>query len=286
MTRLQDRLAALRDHILTTYQVDLVGAPGLPSAEAADADTGGADTGGAPDEMWDPETAVQLVADLKQRLERMGPVNLIAIEEYEEYRARAEYLEQQDADLRLARETLLRVISEIGTTIEQRFLETFAQVQQHFHDVFRLLFEGGRGRLALADPEHPLECGIDIDVQPPGKHLQSISLLSGGERALTAAALLFAVFRTRPSPFCILDEIDAPLDDTNVIRLCRLIARFAPQTQFIIITHNKRTMELADTLYGVTMEERGVSQLVSVRLTRESDTPAAESDIQVGVAAA
>ncbi len=293
VTRLRDRLDGLREHILTAYQVDLAEGAELFSHEELSALAGDAarQAEGGPDaddaaEVWNPESAAQIVADLKQRLERMGPVNLIAIEEYEEYRARAEYLEQQDADLRAARQTLLDVIQRISTTIEQRFLETFLRVQEHFHDVFRLLFDGGRGRISLDDPEHPLECGIDVDVQPPGKQLQSISLLSGGERALTAAALLFAVFKTRPSPFCILDEIDAPLDDTNVIRLCRLIDRFSEQTQFIVITHNKRTMELADTLYGVTMEERGVSQVVSVRLTREPDVPGTRVDLPMGIAAA
>ena len=292
VTRLRDRLEGLREHILTTYQVDLAAAPELftvvaPPAETAEAapDPAATEAGAQPD-VWDPETAAQIVGDLRQRLERMGPVNLIAIEEFEEYRARAEYLEQQDADLRAARETLLNVIHQISHTIEKKFVETFTEVQAHFHEIFRILFGGGRGRIALEDPDNPLECGIDIDVQPPGKHLQSISLLSGGERALTASALLFAVFKTRPSPFCILDEVDAPLDDTNVIRLCRLIETFAAQTQFIVITHNKRTMELANMLYGVTMEERGISQVVSVHLTRESENAGAAPGLQVGVAAA
>ena len=283
VTRLRDRLDGLRNQILEAYQIDLADAPSLfPAAEldAAAADSGDAapEDGAAvaeQEEIWDPATAAESVTQLKHRLGKMGPVNLIAIEEYEEYVARRDFLEAQDADLRAARTTLLQVIREVSSTIEQKFLETFNEVAGHFHEVFRVLFEGGRARLSLSDPENVLESGINIDVQPPGKQLQSISLLSGGERALTASALLFAVFRARPSPFCVLDEVDAPLDDPNVIRLCRLIERFAANTQFIIITHNKRTMELADRLYGVTMEERGVSQLVSVHLKREAEVAAA-----------
>ncbi len=225
------------------------------------------------EEDFDPEAAAEEAARLRAKIEAMGSVNLIAIEEFEELQQRYDLLIQQETDLRKAKEALTGIIKKINTVTQQMFEETFEQVRNNFHEIFRHLFDGGRASVYLMDPSNPLESGIDISVHPPGKKAQNISLLSGGERALTAIALLFAIFRTKPSPFCVLDEVDAPLDDSNILRFTRLVKMFSTDVQFIIVTHNKRTMELADVLYGVTMEQKGVSQIVSVKLTR---TPAFE----------
>jgi chromosome segregation protein len=158
------------------------------------------------------------------------------------------------------------VIAQINSTTRKLFAETFEQVRANFREMFAELFGGGRADLSLLDENDPLNCGIEITARPPGKQLQSVSLLSGGERAMTAVALLFAIYMVRPSPFCILDEVDAPLDENNINRFIRVLDRFIMQSQFIIITHNKRTIAKADILYGVTMAERGVSKLVGVKL--------------------
>ena len=163
----------------------------------------------------------------------------------------------------------------INQTTEKLFAETFAQVRINFREMFAELFGGGRADLALLDENETLSCGIDIIAKPPGKQQQSVSLLSGGERTMTAVALLFAIYMVRPSPFCILDEMDAPLDESNINRFIKVLDRFVRQSQFVIITHNKRTIAKADILYGVTMEERGVSKLVGLRLTNAK--PAEES---------
>src|SRR6266404_1343655 len=194
----------------------------------------------------------KLIVDLTRQLDNMGPVNLDAVQEYDELEERYKFLETQNADLTNSRRELLDVISRINSTTQKLFAE---------------LFGGGRADLSLLDENDPLNCGIEISAKPPGKQLQSISLLSGGERAMTAVALLFAIYMVRPSPFCVLDEIDAPLDESNINRFVRMLDRFIAQSQFIIITHNKRTIAKADVLYGVTMEERGVSKLVGVKLT-------------------
>jgi chromosome segregation protein len=159
------------------------------------------------------------------------------------------------------------VIARINSTTRKLFAETFEQVRANFRQMFAELFRGGRADLLLLDENDPLNCGIEIRAKPPGKQLQSVSLLSGGERAMTAIALLFAIYMVRPSPFCILDEVDAPLDENNINCFIRVLDRFVQQSQFVIITHNKRTIAKADILYGVTMEERGVSKLVGVKLT-------------------
>jgi chromosome segregation protein len=221
------------------------------------------------DELSEEERA-QRVATLKRRLELMGTVNLRAVEEYDELEERHEFLLAQQKDLTKARESLMQVIRKINQTAEGMFMETFSGVRANFHDIFRHLFNGGMAKLSLEDEEDVLECGIQIEARPPGKRLQNIALLSGGESALTAIALLFAIFRAKRSPFCILDEIDAALDEANTMRFLELLEGFAEQTQFVIITHNKRTMERAGTLYGVTMAERGVSQIVSVKLREEA----------------
>ncbi len=220
------------------------------------------------DDGFDSETASEEAQRLRAKIESMGAVNLIAIEEFEELQQRYNFLIQQEDDLRKAREALLGIIKKINETTQTMFLDTFNQIREHFHEIFRHLFGGGRANVHLVDPDNPLESGIEISVHPPGKKAQNISILSGGEKALTAISLLFAIFRTKPSPFCVLDEVDAALDDSNILRFARLVKMFSQDVQFIIITHNKRTMELADVLFGITMEERGVSQIVSVQLRK------------------
>ncbi|WP_183252213.1 chromosome segregation protein SMC [Anoxybacteroides tepidamans] len=203
---------------------------------------------------------------IKRAIEELGTVNLGAIDEYERVSERYEFLTAQKSDLQQAKETLYQVIDEMDQEMKKRFLSTFQQIRSHFSDVFQQLFGGGRADLQLTDPIDLLNTGIDIVAQPPGKKLQNLSLLSGGERALTAIALLFSILKVRPVPFCILDEVEAALDEANVHRYAQYLKQFSSQTQFIVITHRKGTMEEADVLYGVTMQESGVSKLVSVRL--------------------
>jgi chromosome segregation protein len=213
----------------------------------------------------------QVIAELTQQLDNMGPVNLDAVQEYDELEERYQFLETQNNDLTTARRELLDVISRINATTQTLFAETFAQVRINFREMFSELFGGGRADLALMDENDPLNCGIEISAKPPGKQQQSISLLSGGERTMTAVALLFAIYMVRPSPFCVLDEMDAALDETNINRFIRMLDRFVAQSQFIIITHNKRTIAKADVLYGVTMEERGVSKLVGMKMAERPE---------------
>jgi len=213
------------------------------------------------------EDQQKLIADLTRQLENMGPVNLEAVQEYDELEERYRFLETQNTDLTNSRRELLDVIARINSTTKELFAETFAQVRANFREMFAELFGGGRADLQLIDENDALNCGIEIIAKPPGKQLQSISLLSGGERTMTAVALLFAIYMVRPSPFCVLDEMDAPLDESNINRFIKVLERFVSQSQFIIITHNKRTIAKADILYGVTMEERGVSKLVGMKMT-------------------
>src|SRR6266511_4022732 len=237
--------------------------------------------GGAPATPGSPELAPpnleKLIGDLRVQLDNMGPVNLDAVHEYDELDERYKFLEGQNNDLTNSRRELLDVISQINSTTRKLFAETFAQVRINFREMFAELFGGGRADLSLVDESDPLNCGIEICAKPPGKQLQSVSLLSGGERAMTAVALLFAIYMVRPSPFCILDEVDAPLDENNINCFIRVLDRFVQQSQFIIITHNKRTIAKADILYGVTMEERGVSKLVGVKLTAPPPQPVTEA---------
>ena len=205
------------------------------------------------------------VAELKEKLDRMGPVNLVAIDEHKELEERYSFLTHQQEDLVNAKDSLMKAIQKINKTTKELFIETFQKIQIEFKNFFRLLFGGGQAELILMDEHDVLESGIEIIVRPPGKKLQNLSLLSGGEKALTAIALLFAIFKVKPSPFCVLDEIDAPLDESNVDRFSRVLKEFLKISQFIIITHNKRTIELADVMYGITMQERGVSKIVSVK---------------------
>ena len=218
------------------------------------------------DPEFNDDVTQKRIVEMQERLRRMGSVNLAALEEYDVQRERYEFLAGQRDDLLAAEETLKRTISRIDRTARARFLETFSKIRENFQRTFVDFFEGGEADLLMAPDEDPLEAPIQIIARPRGKRLQNINLLSGGERALTAISLLFAIYLVKPSPFCILDEVDAPLDDANIDRFVRVIGKFAESTQFIVVTHNKRTMEAADCLHGITMEEPGVSKLVSVRI--------------------
>jgi len=213
-----------------------------------------------------PEEARRKVKLIKLSIDELGTVNLGAIDEYERVSERYEFLLEQKNDLLEAKDTLFQVIDEMDTEMKRRFEETFEGIRFHFEAVFRSLFGGGKADLKLTNPEDLLNTGVEIVAQPPGKKLQNLGLLSGGERALTAIALLFSILKVRPVPFCILDEVEAALDEANVSRFSQYLKRFSAETQFIVITHRKGTMEEADVLYGVTMQESGVSKLVSVRL--------------------
>ena len=211
-------------------------------------------------------TAEEAIVRLKEKIERLGPVNMMAIEQFDELETRHSFLTTQRKDLTESIAQTIQAIERIDETTSARFNEAFTAVQANFQQTFSTLFGGGHAGLALLDENDPLESGIDIVASPPGKRLQNVQLLSGGEKALTAIALMFAIFRYKPSPFCLLDEIDAPLDDANVGRFVDMLRGMMDRTQFILITHNRRTMEIANRLYGVTMEEPGVSKLISVQL--------------------
>ncbi|MBD8035459.1 chromosome segregation protein SMC [Solibacillus sp. A46] len=228
----------------------------------------------AQDEVIDIENEEDVrrkVKLLKQSIEELGPVNLSAIEEYDRVQERYTFLSEQREDLVSAKDTLHKAIGEMDEEMTERFSDTFRQIRQQFVISFRELFGGGTADLVLVDPNNMLETGIEIIAQPPGKKLQSLSLLSGGERALTAIALLFAILNTRPVPFCILDEVEAALDESNVARYSDYLRKYSEHTQFIVITHRKGTMEGADVLYGITMQESGVSKLVSVKLEEQTE---------------
>ncbi len=245
----EDSVAFFQERILNDYNV------ALPALTAEQVGT---------DEFGDAERD-KMVTDIRQKLQRMGEVNLMAIEEYEALEKRNDFLTAQYQDLQQARETLLGVVARCDKKIRDMFMETFERIAENFRVNFRRLFNGGQARVYLLNEDDPLESGIEIEARPPGKKPTSISLLSGGESAMTAIALLFAIFQAKPSPFCILDEVDAPLDDANIGRFLDMVEEFTAESQFIVITHNKQTMARAQALYGVTMQERGVSQLVSVR---------------------
>ncbi|RHW39678.1 chromosome segregation protein SMC [Lysinibacillus yapensis] len=221
-------------------------------------------------DLEDVDSVRRKVKLLKQSIEELGPVNLTAIEEYDRVLERHTFLTEQRNDLLEAQETLHEAIREMDEEMTLRFRESFTMIQTQFRHVFRELFGGGQADLVLLDPENLLETGIEIVAQPPGKKLQSLSLLSGGERALTAIALLFAILNSRPVPFVILDEVEAALDEANVQRYSEYLKKLKDETQFIVITHRKGTMEGADVLYGITMQESGVSKLVSVKLEKEA----------------
>lgn len=251
--------SALAQRILDAYKVNLAG------LEMAIDDT------------FDRSGAENTITELKGKLERMGEVSLGAVEEHKELEERYAFLARQRDDLTKSREDIMHAIAKINRTTRKLFMETFEAIKKEFNVYFKMLFNGGRAELVLEDEHDLLECGIDIVVRPPGKKLQNIMLLSGGERAMTAIALIFAIFKVNPSPFCVLDEVDAPLDESNIVRFCRVLTEFLKLSQFIIVTHNRMTIQLADILYGITMEERGISKIVSVKLTEEKEQPAEES---------
>ena len=216
------------------------------------------------DEQFDEAVADERRDYLQNRIDDIGEVNLMAIDEYQELEERYIFMTEQQEDLQKSLEGLQSAIAKINRTTRKRFRETFDQVNAKFRELFPQLFNGGQAELRLTDENDLLETGIDVVAQPPGKKLQNVTLLSGGEKALTAVAMIFSIFMIKPSPFCLLDEVDAPLDDANIGRFNDIVATMAQTSQFIIITHNKRTMEIADNLYDITMEEPGVSKLVSV----------------------
>ncbi|MDP2913481.1 MAG: chromosome segregation protein SMC [Candidatus Omnitrophota bacterium] len=252
LTEFNYRKTNLRDRIFQAYKVDFE------------------NTHCESEEPMDWDALRTQVAELKDRIDKMGPVNLVAIEEHKELEERRAFLTHQEEDLVNAKDSLLKAIQKINKTTKELFLDTFQKIQLEFKNFFRMLFGGGQAELVLIDEHDVLESGIEIIVRPPGKKLQNIMLLSGGEKAMTAIALLFAIFKVRPSPFCVLDEIDAPLDESNVLRFSNVLKDFLKISQFIIITHNKRTIELADVMYGITMQERGVSKIVSVKFLDEN----------------
>ncbi len=223
--------------------------------------------GGATD--WN--AVAEQVSALQKRIDEMGPINLVAIEEYEEAEQRHNFLTTQNDDLVKAKEQLLEVITRINKQTKEMFVLTFEQIRENFRNTFTEIFGGGKADLILVDEGDVLESGIDIVARPPGKQLQTISLLSGGEQTMTAVALLFAIYQVKPSPFCVLDELDAPLDESNINRFLKIVQRFLAHSQFVIITHNKRTIGMADVLYGVTMQEQGVSKIVSVKFHKNEE---------------
>jgi len=214
-----------------------------------------------------PQELRNHLSSLREKLRALGSVNLMAPEEFIEVAERHDFLVGQLDDLRQAGNDLKQVTAEIRAESAELFLETYNKIKKNFHTVIRRLFGGGRAELRLTDPENVLESGIQVFVQPPGKKLESIELLSGGERAMVAVALLFATFMVRPSPFCMLDELDAALDESNVGRFVNMLMEFAASSQFVVITHNKRTISVAGTMVGVTMEESGVSKVVAIRVS-------------------
>ncbi|HUK12400.1 MAG TPA: chromosome segregation protein SMC [Thermoanaerobaculaceae bacterium] len=242
--------AGARDRLEETIALTLAGEAELP----------------APPDPAEVPALEERERTLARELEELGPVNELAVAEREELEERHRFLGVQRRDLEKSLESLTGTVKELDATCAERFLATLAEANASFDEVFKRLFGGGEAVAELSDPEAPLESGIEIRVRPPGKHNQSVLLLSGGEKALAAIALLLALFRIRPAPFCLLDEVDAPLDDANVERLATLLREMSEETQFLLITHNRRTMAHADVLYGVTMEEPGVSRIVSVRL--------------------
>lgn len=246
------KYASIRERMLAAYKVDVEAIEEL-----------------APDADKDHEGLSQEIGSLKAKVDSYGTVNLVAIEEYDELKKRYDFLIQQQNDLFSSKESLHQAILKINRITKQMFLETFEKVRLEFRNYFRLLFNGGDAQVFLVDEQDPLESGIEIICRPPGKKLQNVLLLSGGEKSMSAIALIFAIFKVKPAPFCILDEIDAALDEANVDRFARLLQEFANHSQFIVITHNKKTITNADVMYGITMEESGLSKIVSVKFAQD-----------------
>jgi chromosome segregation protein len=218
------------------------------------------------------EEAIRETHQLKSALESAGAVNLAAIEEFQEAQMRFDHYDQQLKDLSDAKNDLEEIIAKLDQESRKTFKKTFQQIRANFQKNFELLFNGGTADLTFTESVDILEAGIEIVAKPPGKQLRAISLLSGGEKCLTALALLFSIFEVKPAPFCILDEVDAPLDDSNIDRFTRVLTQFIEKTQFLIVTHNKKTMSIADLLIGVSMEEKGVSKLISLAFEKKSQS--------------
>jgi len=231
---------------------------------------------GQPQPVTDENALAREIDQLKSKVDSYGNVNLVAIEEYDELKKRYDFLTEQQGDLNSSREALQEAIQKINRTTKKMFLETFEKVQIEFRNYFRLLFNGGDCQIFLIDEQDPLESGIEIICRPPGKKLQNVLLLSGGEKSMSAIALIFAIFKVKPSPFCVLDEIDAALDEANVDRFGRMLQEFTSASQFIVITHNKKTIANATVMYGITMEESGVSKIVSVKFARDNKATKAQ----------
>ncbi|HMA53538.1 MAG TPA: hypothetical protein VKT17_03710, partial [Acidobacteriota bacterium] len=244
-------------------------APGLEPGTAEGAPVAAAEAPVLAAASAPPTTPDEAITGLKEKIDRLGPVNMMAIEQFDELETRHTFLTVQRQDLRESIAATGQAIKQIDETSKDRFREAFAVINANFQETFTVLFGGGRAGLTLIDETDVLESGIEIVASPPGKRLQSVQLLSGGEKALTAIALMFAIFRYKPSPFCVLDEIDAPLDDANIGRFIEILKQMQVQTQFIIITHNYKTMEVADYIYGTTMAEPNMTRLLSVKLERK-----------------
>ncbi|MCU0651979.1 MAG: AAA family ATPase [Candidatus Omnitrophica bacterium] len=253
----------IKDRILQAYKIDL-DILGIFEASETSAET----TPVLQQPVLNEDELAQAIDALKQKLDSYGTVNLVAIEEYDELKKRYDFLTQQQNDLVTAKDSLHEAILKINRTTKKMFLETFEKVKVEFRNYFRLLFNGGDAQVFLIDENDPLESGIEIICRPPGKKLQNVLLLSGGEKSMSAIALIFAIFKIKPAPFCILDEIDAALDEANVDRFGRMLQDFARDSQFIMITHNKKTIANATVMYGITMEQSGVSKIVSVKLAQ------------------
>jgi chromosome segregation protein len=223
------------------------------------------------------EEAQQQHIEITRKIENLGPVNVLALEEFEEAQQRMEFLDTQRQDLLDSIRDTQQAIGEIDTVSQRKFNEAFEAINKNFREIFGTLFGGGLGEMRLVESENG-EAGIEIVASPPGKRLQNVGLLSGGEKSLTAIALLMATFKYKPSPFCILDEVDAALDEPNIMRFRRLVQEMSEETQFVLITHSKATMEAAQTLYGVTMQEPGISKLVSVRIADHDPRPSGRAN--------
>ncbi len=230
---------------------------------------------------FEPESAKQRIDDLRRKIKALGPVNMEAFSEYESEKERLDVLVQQRQDLLDAESQLLETIATINTTAQQQFMDVFEKIRQNFTKIFTSLFDNSEADLKIADHEDPLEAAIDILARPTGKKTQHIALLSGGEKTLTAISLLFAIYLVKPSPFCILDEVDAPLDDTNIDKFTKLLRDFSSDTQFIVVTHNKRTMEAAQNIFGITMQEAGVSKVVSVSFRNRGEAPDTDDIVEL-----
>ena len=222
-------------------------------------------------EIEDVKETAKRVHELHAKIKNLGSVNVDAIEEYKQAKERYDFLTTQKSDLEKSQDNLNKVIASVQELMEEHFKQQFAEINKSFSHVFTELFGGGRGRLYLSDPADVMESGIEIEVQLPGKGLQNINLYSGGEKSFIAIALLFAILEVKPTPFCILDEIDAALDDVNVSRFATYLKNYLAQTQFIVITHRRGTMEAANVMYGVTMQEKGVSKLLSLHIDDITD---------------